>query len=120
MHDTDFKPALTIFVLVKTSPEWLAMPPERRFAELRPIFDTELSNRRESLRMRFFDCEFYATRVTDVMMFEARDHHSWELFVERLRETLFWDRWFEIVEILPAVENAYADNYNQVPVGQPS
>ena len=30
--------------------------------------------------------------------------------IEALRETPFWDRWFQILEILPGVENAYAKN----------
>ncbi len=118
MTNPDFKPAVTIFVLLKTTPEWLAFSPDERFARLGPILHDDLIARRDSLRMRFFDTEFYATRVTDVMMIEASDHHSWELFAERLRETPFWDRWFEIVEILPAVENAYADNYGRQPIGQ--
>jgi hypothetical protein len=33
-----------------------------------------------------------------------------------LRETPFWDRYFSIVEILPAVENAYAANYNRTAI----
>ncbi len=49
------------------------------------------------------------------MVFEARDNHSWEMFVERLRETKFWYHYFEIVEILPGVEYAYAGNLGQVP-----
>jgi hypothetical protein len=43
-------------------------------------------------------------------MWEARDHHAYELLVEAMRETPIWDRWFSIVEILPGVENAYAGN----------
>ncbi len=33
--------------------------------------------------------------------------------VEDLRETAFWDRYFDIVEILTGVENAYAKNYDR-------
>ena len=29
------------------------------------------------------------------------------------RETPFWDRFFDVVEILPGVENAFAKNYNR-------
>ncbi len=46
-------------------------------------------------------------------MWDAKDHHSYEMLVEALRETAFWDRWFEIVEILPGVEDAYARNYHR-------
>ena len=50
------------------------------------------------------------------MGLEAADHHSYDLVVEARRETAFWDRWFAIVEIIPAVENAYATNSGQVPL----
>jgi len=63
--------------------------------------------------LRFYDVEFYSARVTDMWMWDAKDHHSYELLVEELRETPFWDRYFEIVEILPGVENAYAKNYDR-------
>jgi hypothetical protein len=33
--------------------------------------------------------------------------------VEELRESPFWDRYFEVVEILPGVEDAYAKNYDR-------
>lgn len=35
------------------------------------------------------------------------------MVVERLRETRFWDHHFEVLDILPAVEIAYATNYQQ-------
>jgi len=59
------------------------------------------------------DVEFYTARVTDIWQWDAMDHHAYELVVEDLRETPFWDRYFSIVEILPGVENAYAKNYGR-------
>lgn len=112
-HDTF---PLTVFMLVKTQPEWLGMSPDERFGHLKTVFQPIIDAHRESIRFRFFDVEFYATRVTDVWMWEARDHHAYELLVEAMRETPIWDRWFSIVEILPGVENAYASNYGQAPL----
>jgi Darcynin, domain of unknown function len=63
--------------------------------------------------LRFFDVEFYSARVTDIWQWDAVDHHAYELVVEDLRETPFWDRYFSVVEILPGVENAYAKNYGR-------
>ncbi len=68
------------------------------------------------MRLRFYDVEFYSARVTDVWVWEAADHHAYQLLIEDLRETPMWDRYFDIVEILPGVENAYADNYNRAPL----
>jgi hypothetical protein len=101
---------LTVFMLVKTQPEWLGMSPGERLGHLQTVFQPIIETHRDRVRFRFFDVEFYATRVTDVWMWEARDHHAYELLVEAMRETPIWDRWFSIVEILPGVENAYAGN----------
>lgn len=114
--DIPFEPALTSFMLVKTSPEWLGFSIDERFALLREKFTPILKKHARAVRLRFFDVEFYATRVTDLWMWEARDHHAYQLLVEDLRETPFWDRYFEIVEILIGVENAYAKNYDREPI----
>jgi Darcynin, domain of unknown function len=57
--------------------------------------------------------EFYATRLADIWLWEARNQHAYQLPVEDLRETPFWYHYFEIVEILTGFENAYAKNYNR-------
>jgi hypothetical protein len=106
-------PVLTVFMLVKTMPEWLGFPVAERFRLLREHIEPILQKHIEHVTMRFYDIEFYSARVTDLWMWEASSHHAYELLVEDLRETPFWDRYFEIVEILPGVENAYAQNYKQ-------
>lgn len=116
MSDRSSRHKLTVFMLVKTSPEWLAMPIDDRFARLREGFEPILRRHAESVALRFYDAEFYTARLTDLWVWEATDHHAHELVVEALRETAFWDRWFSIVEIIPAVENAYATNYGRTPL----
>jgi hypothetical protein len=106
-------PALTVFMLVKTSPEWLAFSVDERFAQLARHVEPILNKHRDKVRLRFFDVEFYSARVTDIWQWDAVDHHAYELIVEDLRETPFWDRYFSVVEILPGVENAYAKNYGR-------
>ena len=80
---------LTVFMLVKTSPEWLAFPVESRFAHLRETFEPILRKHSNDVQLRFYDSEFYTARVTDVWVWEATSHHAYELLVEDLRETLF-------------------------------
>ncbi len=109
----NFTPALTVFMLVKTSPEWLGFSVDHRFALMAEHFTPILRKHAATVALRFFDVEFYSTRVTDVWMWDAVDHHSYQLLVEDLRETAFWDRYFDIVEILTGVENAYARNYDR-------
>ncbi|MGV7032221.1 darcynin family protein [Methylobacterium symbioticum] len=107
---------LTVFMLVKTEPEWLGFPVETRFAKLREHVEPILQRHAAEVRMRFYDAEFYTARITDLWVWEASSRHAYELVVEALRETPFWDRYFRIVEIIPAVENAYARNYGQSPL----
>ncbi|WP_430913327.1 darcynin family protein [Methylobacterium sp. sgz302541] len=119
-HDPAPAPAqavtLTVFMLVKTSPEWLGFDIDTRFAKLREQFEPILRRHAGQVTLRFYDAEFYTARVTDVWLWDAVSHHAYELLVEELRETPFWDRYFAIVEIIPAVENAYAANYGRAPL----
>lgn len=108
-----FLSAVTIFMLVKTTPEFLGLTIDRRLNLLKEHLEPLLMKYRDSIRMRLYDVEFYTARVTDIWMWEAVSHHAYELLVEELRETPFWDRYFSILEILPGVENAYAQNYNR-------
>ena len=110
-------PPLTVFMLVKTTPEFLALTVAQRFefgrCELDPIIDAF----EDRVRFQWYDTEFYNARVTDVVMLEAKDRRSYELFCEKLRETKFWDRYFHIEDILAGEENAWARNYAVAPLG---
>ncbi|WP_064618571.1 darcynin family protein [Pseudomonas sp. GR 6-02] len=107
--------SLSVFMLVKTTQEWLGFSVEHRFELMRTQMEPILQKHAAQVSMRFFDIEFYSARVTDLWLWETDSHHAYELLVEDLRETPFWDRYFAIVEILPGVENAYAKNYDQAP-----
>ena len=109
----DFEPAITIFMLVKTTTEWLGFTVDKRHHLAKTQLTPILEKHRANVRLRYFDVEFYSARVTDIWMWDASDHHSYQLLTEELRETPFWDRWFAIVEILPGVEDAYAKNYER-------
>lgn len=107
---------VTAFMLVKTNPEWLAMTPHERAdafaAEVLPAIKAKTTG----VRSRFFDTEFYSARVTDVWMWEADDHQAYQLLIDALRETPFWDRYFEVVDLLVGTENGYARTYGLDPV----
>ncbi|MEJ1976155.1 MAG: darcynin family protein [Acetobacteraceae bacterium] len=104
---TSFDPAITVFMLVKTTPEWLRLSAPQRADLLAETIEPLLRKHREDVRLRLYDIEFYATRVTDLWLWEARTHRAYQRLVEDLRDTPFWDRYFAIVEILPSVETAY-------------
>src|ERR1700677_4148717 len=106
-----FDAFLSVFMLVKTNLEWLGLPVEERFGLLAKHVEPILHKHQEKVRLRSYDVEFYSARVTDIWLWDAAAAHSYELLVEDLRETPFWDRYFAIVEILAGAENANAKNH---------
>ena len=110
-QQSSFKPQFTAFFLVKTSPEWLGFTFEERLKQAREIFQPILEEFVESVHLKWYDTEFYTATITDIWMVEAKDHQSYQLFCEKLRETAFWDRFFYIKEIFLGELNAWAKNY---------
>lgn len=109
--DEKFEAGVTAFMLVKTTPEWLGLTVEQRVAAFTNEVLPAIREKAKGVRSRFYDTEFYSARVTDVWVWEAVDHQAYQLLVEALRETPFWDRYFDVVELLVGVENGYAKNY---------
>ncbi|MFE7116747.1 darcynin family protein [Streptomyces sp. NPDC057654] len=109
-------PPVTAFMLIKTMPEWLAMTPRERMDAMTDKVMSVVKAKTTGVRSRFYDTEFYSTRVTDVWVWEADDHNAYQLLIDALRETPFWDRYFEVVELLVGIENGYARTYNVDPV----
>jgi hypothetical protein len=107
--------AYTIFTLLKTARLWLDLEPGARFAfiegKIKPILDAN-----QAVSMRFFDSESYSARVTDVVVWETTDLGAYHRLIKSLRDTAFWDRYFEVLEIIPAVEDAYASYYGIAPL----
>ncbi|XUM01291.1 darcynin family protein [Streptomyces venezuelae ATCC 10712] len=107
---------VTAFLLVKTTPEWLAMTVEERVRAFTTQVVPVIEARTRGVRSRFYDTEFYSARVTDVWVWEADDHNAYRLLIDALRETPFWDRYFEVVDLLVGIENGYARTYGLPPV----
>ncbi|WP_033343015.1 darcynin family protein [Catenuloplanes japonicus] len=108
---SDFEPAVTAFILLKTNRAWLELSVPERVAAFQERVLPAIKDRAEDVRWRYFDTEFYTARVTDIWVWEARDHDAFQLVIEALRETPFWDHYFEIVDILVGVENATTKHY---------
>ncbi|GAA4533475.1 darcynin family protein [Amycolatopsis samaneae] len=107
---------VTAFILVKTMPEWLALTVKEREHAFSTQVLPAIEARTTGVRSRFYDTEYYSARVTDVWVWEADDHESLRLLIDALRETPFWDRYFEIVDLLVGIENGYARTYGLDPV----
>lgn len=109
-------PPVTAFMLVKTTPEWLSMTVRERVDAFTTRVVPAIEAKTTGVRSRFYDTEFYSARVTDVWVWEADDHHAYQLLIDALRETPFWDRYFEVVDLLVGTENGYARTYGLDPV----
>ncbi|MEV0542974.1 darcynin family protein [Nocardia salmonicida] len=110
------EPPVTAFMLVKTTPEWLALTVRERVNAFTTQVLPAIEAKTTSVRSRFYDTEFYSARVTDVWVWEADDHHAYQLLIDALRETPFWDRYFEVVDLLVGTENGYARTYGLEPL----
>ncbi len=115
---TDAKP-IFFFWLVKTTPAWLALPPlgeGGRFDFVEKVLKPIMGQFRQ-IDLRFFDAEAHTAVCSDVMMWTVKDAGQYGAMVEKLRETLFWDHYFQVLQIIPALEDGYADHYAQAKVG---
>jgi hypothetical protein len=106
----------TMFMLVRTTTTWLALPPPARFAFLGEVI-VPILKANPTVAMRFFDAEAYSARVSDVIVWITNDLAAYQRVVEALRETAFWGGYFDVVDILPSIENAYASHYGVAPIG---
>ncbi|MGL5819692.1 MAG: darcynin family protein [Phycicoccus sp.] len=103
------------FMLVRTTTTWLGLRPDERFTFLGETI-TPLLARHPTVRMRFFDSEAFTGEFSDVVMWETTDLLAYQALVEDLRETAFWGHYFEIRQIIPSIENAYARHYDVDPL----
>jgi len=95
-----------IFVLIKATRNWLDMKTERR----RAFFDEAmipLLRQRPEIKMRWFEPEAFSTRASDIMLCETVNLSAWAWFCDELRDSPFWDHYFQVIDILPTFEANY-------------
>jgi hypothetical protein len=112
----DPSPAINhaFFMLVRTTVAWLRLTPKERFAFVGEVIRPILV-KHPTVSMRFFDAEAFNAHVSDVIVWETADVMAYQAVVEDLRETMFWGTYFEVVTIVPSVENGYAIHYGVDP-----
>jgi hypothetical protein len=99
---------LHIFVHLKTTRYWLDLPNEKRAAFFEGTVKP-LLRKCPDVKIRFFEPEAFSTAATDILLCETKSLSTWAWFCDHLRDTLFWDHYFEVREILPALEGNYFD-----------
>lgn len=103
----------TVFWLIKATPAWLALPATGEASRLEFVQQVlqPLLARHPRIALRYFDTEAYSAWCSDVMMWRVADLDDYDGMVEALRDTPFWDTYFQVLHILPGVEDGYMRNY---------
>jgi hypothetical protein len=99
----DHARTLHIFMQVKATRHWLSLSTQERHKFLKEEI-VPLLRKRPELTVRYFDAEAFSAKASDVLLWETKDLAAWQWMTDHLRETLYWDHYFEVVEILPALE----------------
>lgn len=111
----------TVFMLLRSSPAWLAKDRAARgaFVEtiVRPIFAA-----RPEVSMRYYDAEAFHGRCTDLMVFETADLLAYNDLIEALRDTdlLGGVPYFEVVDVIPALEDGWRAYEGRAGLAQPA
>ncbi|NNP72497.1 hypothetical protein A7P53_07945 [Acinetobacter defluvii] len=96
----------TIFVLLKTTTAWLRLERSERNKIADEVFSQLFQD--ENITLRMFDAEAFTTKCTDVAMFQTEDMKQYYFLTERLRDSiLITHPYFEIVEIIPTIEDGF-------------
>lgn len=96
----------TIFILLQALPAWLRLPRDERARIADRAFSKALAE--NVMAFRYFDAEAFSARASDVALFETTDLQAYYFAMERLRDSpIFAEPYFEIVEIIPAIEDGY-------------
>ncbi|MFT6604829.1 MAG: hypothetical protein ACJA2X_000005 [Halocynthiibacter sp.] len=97
---------LSIFVLLRSTPNWLNIPREQRNMLAQDLLVA--SGLPDCAALRFFDAEAFASQCTDILMIETDDLIAYQRAFDRLRDgPFFTDPYFEIAGIIPAVEDGF-------------
>jgi Darcynin, domain of unknown function len=104
----------TYFMLVRTTPQWLSLSREARMTFADKVFKPVVG-KFPAVSLRYFDAEAFNARCTDVLMWETTDPAQYNFMVDALRDTPMYSvPYFEIVDIIGAVEDSYAAYDEQV------
>ena len=100
----------TIFMLLNATPAWLRLTQPARRAFLSDVVGPILAAH-PATRTRYYDVEAFTGRCSDLAVFETEDLKDYADLVDALRDTAFFSApYYEVVDILPGIENGYRDN----------
>ena len=98
---------MTFFMLLNSQPVWLSKSRQERRAFTDQVTAPILAAY-PAVAMRYYDAEAFSGRCTDIAVFETEDVEAYSDLIEALRDTPFFaEPYYEVVDIIPAVEGGY-------------
>ena len=98
----------TFFMLLRSAPAWLRLSREDR-QRFQATHIAPVLARYPAVTVRFYDAEAFSGRCTDIGVFETTDLQAYTFLIDGLRDTAFFSEpYFEVVDVIPAVEDGYA------------
>jgi hypothetical protein len=99
----------TFFIHLKALPTWLALPREYR-NNLGEKTIQEILKKYKFVKVRWYDAEAFNARASDIAVFETSSLQEYYFVIDALRDSeIFSTPYFELVEIIPAVEDGYIE-----------
>lgn len=103
-----------ILLLLNASREWLSLSREARTLFFRQKLQPAFARVQNTVKVRFFDTEYFHARVSDFIYLEAGNLHDYQLLMEMLRDTeLYTSPYFHLIDIIIGQENAF-ETFNQL------
>lgn len=102
-------PKFTFFMHLKALPAWLMLSRENRnsFNEktVQPILE-----KYALVNVRWYDAEAFNAKTSDIAVFETTSLQQYYFVIDALRDSeMFSLPYFELVEIIPAIEDGYIE-----------
>ncbi|MBS0411773.1 MAG: Darcynin 1 [Proteobacteria bacterium] len=106
---TDRTTILHIFLLLRSTPAWLALSRQARAdyiaGAVRPLFE-----KHPPRSSRFFDAEAFSGRCSDILLIEVEDLRRYGFLIDALRDEAFFGLpYFQVVDVIPTLEDSYRD-----------
>ena len=99
----------TFFVHMNATRQWLAMPREARNDFSRDTLG-EIYGRYPSINVRYYDAEAFSTSCSDIVVYESYVIRDYYFMMDELRDSpVFTVPYFEVVDIIPAIEDGYVE-----------
>ena len=107
----------TYFMLLNALPAWLGLERTAR-REFHTRVLAPILAAHPATTLRYYDTEAFSGRCSDIAVFETEDPRDYSDLVEELRDCAFFAApYYQLVDIIPALENGYLDYDRRVGVG---